>query len=183
MGIFKEFFFLNFKDYENIKINFPIGMILIALTLAISAAAFIITYHKIYISTLLKRLIRFGATDESGAKTLSDLGLSNIGALRSSLSRSGQLTFMVKRRGAEDITYEEYTTRIKTKGYKEEKINFETAEFYIAPDKLDRAKKTVETDSTSWLRPIILSAVLVALLIVFAIFAPEILSLLNNYLK
>ena len=90
---------------------------------------------------------------------------------------------MVKRAGACDVSYEEYVAESKKKGLKDEKIDFETARFYIAPDKLDRAKKTVETDSTTWFKPAILTAVFFAILILFALFSEELLTLLNNYAR
>lgn len=183
MSFFKDFFFLNLGDYENFGISFPLGIFLIILTVALSLSLFIITYHNIYITALLKRLIRFGATSEAGAKTLSELGLEKVRSIRYALSRSGQLTFMVKKAGVSEITYEEYVEKIKKKDYREEKIDFNEARFYISEDKLDRAKKTVETNSTSWFKPAVLSAVFFAILILFAVFSEEILTFFNNAAK
>ena len=183
MSFFKDFFFLDLGDYENFGTSFPLGIFLIILTVALSLSVFIITYHNIYITTLLKRLIRFGATSQKNAKTLAELGLDKVHALRYALSHSGQLTFMVKRAGVNEISYEEYVEKSKSKSYCEEKIDFNEARFYISEDKLDRAKKTVETNSTSWFKPAVLSAVFFAILILFAVFSEEILTFFNNAAK
>ena len=42
----KEFFLLNLKDYSNIDINFPIGIFLVILTVALILVAFIINHYK-----------------------------------------------------------------------------------------------------------------------------------------
>ena len=181
MRFFKDFFFLNLEDYDNFGIRFPLGMFLIFLSVAMCAAYFIITYRNIYMVTLLKKLIRHNATSEECAITLGEIGLSKNRPLCRALSRSGQLTFIVKQKGAVETTYEEYTKKLKTKNFKDAKIDFRLAEFYISPDRIDRAQKMVETNSTSWVKPIVLSGITLALLFLFAIFSPEILTAINNY--
>ena len=183
MGFLKDFFFLDLSNYENIGISFPLGLFLIILTVGIACALFVIHYNKMIMSIALKKLFRQKATDELSAKTLSDLGLNDVRGLKYSLSHSGQLSYMVKQSGVEEITYDEYMAKTKVKGYKEEKIDFTTARFYIAPDKADRAKKILEEDNSSWTKPIVLTVIMLAVLILFAILAPDILSAINSSLK
>lgn len=183
MGFLKDFFFLDLSDYENFGMSFPLGLFLILLTIGISSALFVINYNKMIMATALKKLLRHKATDELSAKTLSDLGLDGVKKLKHALSHSGQLSYIVKRVGAEEITYDEYLSKSKEKGFKEEKIDFSTEKFYISPDKIDRAKKILEEDNSSFTKPIVLTAVMVAVLILFAILAPDVLSAINSSLE
>ncbi len=175
MNFFKELFFLNFKDYENIGVDFPIGIFMIALTVAIAALLFYMNGKKLCIHTMLKRSIRLNAIGEGEAKTLAELGLSDSRALKSALSGGGQLNYIVKRIDAEP-------TDDASAAKAGVRIDFKTSKFYILEDRLDRAKRMLETESDSWWQPIILSALLLALLILFGIFADEILSALSAYL-
>ena len=181
MKIIKEFFFLNFSQYENIGLYFPVGVFLIALCAVMCISVFFITYYKKYTQALYKQLIRHNATDESSAKTLSQLRLSGCRGIRFSLSRSnGQLGYIVKRVGDVKPTYEEYVEKTKKRGYKPEKINFDEALFYIAPDKKDVAKKLIESSEPAWWKAILISTVLIGILILLVFTLPDLLSLINK---
>jgi hypothetical protein len=184
MSFLKDFFFLNLNDFENIGLNFPIGIFLIMLAVAICGMVFIINWHKTYTIAMLKQLLRHEATSEASAKTLADLGLSNTWGLKSSLSKSGQLTYVVKRVGEEKLTYEKYMENQKKKKSKEknEKIDFTSSKFYIESGKLDRAKRLVETDNASWWKPVFISLIIIAVLILSALFLSDILQAINSSL-
>jgi hypothetical protein len=178
----KDFFFLNLDKYENLKVSFPIGMFLIATALASCVAVFAMNYYKRTNFAICKQLMRHGATEEDKAKTLKELRLYDSRAVRAALSKSGQITHIVKRVGECATTYEEYVENMKKKGYKPEKIDFESARFYIAPDKTDYAKHIVYASNHPWWKPAAISAGIVAALVLTAIFLPDILSSINNSL-
>ena len=182
-GNIKDFFFLNLKEYSNINIDFPIGIFFIVLSLAICISCFIINYNKMYTVSILKQMIRRECIDEENAKTLAELNIKNSFFIRFLLKKEyGQLSKIIKEQGKAELTYEEYLALTKKKGYKKEKINFDTAKFYISKEEADKAKLIVDTDSSSHLKPILVSVMVLALLICFAILIPELLNLINDSL-
>ena len=183
MDFITEFFSLNLSQYENFGINFPIGMFIVFFTLAMCAAFFIYNYQKRYVAFMLKQLIRHNATSRENAKTLKELHLEKNFYLKSALSGSGQLTYLVKSTDYSQPTYEEYVSESKKRGFKEKKINFEQAKFYISEERINESKRIVERSNTEWWRPILFSAIAIALLGILAIFLPEILNSINSSVK
>ncbi len=179
MKIIKDFFLLNLSKYEGFKIAFPIGAFIFAVAVASCAAVFAMTYYKRTNAAICKQLMRHNATEESAAKTLKELRLSNSRAVKSALSKSGQITHIVKRAGASVPTYEEYVANMKKKGYRPEKIDFETAKFYILPTETDTAKQILYTGSHPWWKPAAISVGIIAVLVLMMFFLPDILSSIN----
>ena len=184
MKTIKDFFFLNFSQYENIGMNFPIGVFLILLCIVGIVSVFFLTYYRMFTRSLYSQLLRHNAKDEQSAKTLSQLRLDKSFAIRSSLSRSnGQLTYIVKRAGQEELSYDEYMKKSKTKGYKPEKIDFSSARFYIPAERMDTAKKLLENFDVSWIKAAVISLVLVGLLVLSVFTMDDILSFFNGLVK
>ena len=179
MNFIKEFFILNLNDYENIPFYFPIGLLITLLTAAICVAVFVINFHNGYIFAMIKQLIRHGARDDASAKTLTQLRLDKTLGLKSALSRSGRLTYIIKRVGETKPSYEEYVASRKKRGYKEEKIDFSIARFYIPSELSDRAQGVLEKSNASILRPVIISAILIGVWLLLALFLPDLLSYIN----
>ena len=179
----KDFFFLNLNNYKNFKASFPIGMFLIAAALASCAAVFATTYYKRTNSAICKQLMRHGATEEGKAKNLKELRLYDSRAVRVALSKSGQITHIVKRAGERVPTYEEYVANMKKKGSKPDKIDIDTAKFYVSPDKTDAANKILHSANHSWWKPAAISVGIVAVLALLMIFLPDVLSSINKSLK
>lgn len=180
MDFIKDFLSLNLSQYENFGVNFPIGAFLSIFSLAMCVAFFIYNYQKRYTALILKQLLRHSATSAETAKTLKDLHLENNFYLKSALSGSGQLSHLVK--SAENLkpTYEEYISNAKKRGFKEAKINFDNARFYISEEQMSRVKRIVETNNTEWWRPVLFSAILILLLVILSIFLPDILQAINS---
>ena len=177
MKYIKDLFLLNLYDYEHIKLRFPIGMILTFLSVALSLATFFITYRKRYMHAFLSQLVRHNAESEESAKTLKDLHLADSGALKRALSRSGQLTFMIKRVGEVKPTYEDARKR----GFKYEKIDFETERFYINPESKEKAQEIANSSYPAWWKPTVAS---VAILVVFSLLLicmPKLLELIDYW--
>ena len=183
MKLIKDFFFLNLNDYENIAFPFPIGMFLMFFTVAMCAMCFIMNYTKSRTTSLLKQLMRHKAFDEDSAKTLAQLRLPHSLALRLALSQSGQIAYMVHRAGYVRPTYEDYIAASKKNGRRNAKINFDTERFYLDVEKISRAKKIVETDKTSIIKPILFSVLFIGILIGLMFSLPEILEAVNSSLK
>ena len=178
MRYIKELFLLNLYDYEHIKFRMPIGMILTFLAIALAAATFFITYRKRYTYTFFTQLIRHNADCEERAKTLKELRLADYGALKRALSRSGQLTYMIKRVDEVKPTYEEARKR----GFKYAKIDFTTERFYINPESLAKVKQIENTSYPAWWKPVVAS---IAILVVFAVLLicmPKLLELIDYWI-
>ena len=133
---YTRFFLINLNEYYNLGVDLQINILLLILLPIVLLVwiAFHIMRNNTFV--IVKRLARRGAFDEESAKTLRELGLFNKWVLRLMLSGEGQITKIVKRVGAVKYTYEEYSALSK-KELKKEKIDFETASFY-----LDEAQKT-----------------------------------------
>ena len=181
MNSIKDFFFLNLNQYESFGINFPIGILITAMSVVLCCAAFLINYQKLYTLALLKQLTRHEATDEKSAKTLAELHLNKSFGLKYSLSASNSLKSMVKRVGEVIPTYEEYVENSKKKGYKEEKIDFDTARFYLNKEALGKVQRVMETSNPAWWRPALMSLFVIVLAAILAVFLPELLELINDY--
>ena len=179
----KEFFFLNLSDYPNIAIDFPIGIFIIILAFLICLGCFYINYYKMYTMNILKQLIRHKAYDEENSKTLADLRLTDFVYKYILRTNSGRTSSLIKRQGEVKMTYEEYIALSKKKGYKEDKIDFSSAKFYIPAERASDAKHMVDTDSSSHLKPILLTVMVIALLVCLTMLVPEILNYINNTLN
>ena len=181
--IFYDFFLINLNEYPNINIDLEINVLLFFISLAICASAFAITIYRATLQRAIKQLTRLGATDEDSARTIKDLGLEKSFILKMALSRRGRLTRIIGRAGEKTYTYEEYVELSRTKGgIKEEKIDFETAEFYIRPESNDDAKNIIENYGTSMLRTSLYCVLVIAVYICVALVMPEVLTLINNLL-
>lgn len=183
MNFIKDFLSLNLSQFENFGVNFPIGAFLAFFSLAMCVAFFIYNYQKRYTAFILKQLIRHSATSAETAKTLKDLHLENNLYLKSALSGGGQLAHLVK--SAENLkpTYEEYISNSKKRGFKENKIDFADAKFYISEEQMSKAKRIVKTTSAEWWKPVLFSAILILILVILMIFLPEILQAINSSVK
>jgi len=178
-----DFLELNLSEFENFGINFPIGAFLVLFTITLCMAVFIYNYKKRYTATLIKQLIRHNAINEESAKTLKELHLDSSRVLKIALSRSGQLTYIVKSAGDNRPSYEEYVAQSRKRGFKGKKINFDEVKFYIPSSRIDKAKHTVETSNTEWWRPMLVSFILIAVLAILSVFLPDILQTINSSVK
>ncbi len=179
--IYEKYFLLNLKDYPNIGINLEINKLVLAFTLGVVIASFLINYHRSYTYLAVKRLLRHGALDEKNAKTLGEIGI-NTASVRFALSRSGQLTKMIRRVGEPHYSYEEYVAKMKSRSKREEKIDFDTARFFLDETQLDRAHHISEVGSPSFLRSILFAVLILTMGVCIFLLMPEILMWINNLL-
>ena len=179
LSIFREFFSVNLKDYPNIGIDLQITKVLFCFTIGLIVTTIVVNYIRISVNTLIKKLLRYDATTEDNAKNLEKLGMKPFEAKVAFLSK-GRVAKVVYFKGQKEYTYEEYTELLKSKDFKEEKIDFKTAEFYIKPDKIDEAKKIIDVPTTSVISMILLCILIIAVFACLMLVMPELLTLINS---
>lgn len=177
----RDIIFLNAKDYLLTESNIPINIVVLAIGIALSVASIFIYYHKAYTLAIIKALLRREAVGEENAKTLSELHVNSSFALKRALSRKGQLTRIVKRAGYTEPTYEEYMALSK-KERRGEKIDFETARFFIPRDLVDKAKLIKDKENPTVIRTLLVCLLIIALSVCFMMLMPAILTFLSNNL-
>ena len=180
-NILKKYFFLNLKDYPNIGVDIYINQVILIFTVGIIIASFLINYNRTGINLIVKRLLRKKAMAPDSALTISELGISSY-RTRSLLKSSGQLKKLVARVGEESLTYEEYTKLIKNKKYKEERLDFTSARFYLREEMIGRSRHIVEAGTTSMLNAVLFAVLLISVYICLSLLMPDILNLINNML-
>ena len=181
MNFIKDFILLDISDYENFGISFPLGIFITVFTVAMIACCFFISYQKMCVSEILQKLLRKNATDETSALTLKELRCDTAKA-RNTLRRGGKISHLVKTVGEEKMSYEEYVALSKKRGFKESKTDYDTARFYINEEMLSYAENEVKNNTPSWLHPVFISLALVAIWLALALFANDILTVINNSL-
>lgn len=174
--LFKDYIFLNLKDYIP-GVDFPINIFILSIAVGLCIATVLITVHRRYTANLIQKLLRREAFSPESAVTLGDLRIKPGFILKSALRRrSGQLADMIKRVGATDYTYEEYAALQKNKGFREEKINFDEAKFYVVPEKLPRARKINEAGAPSYFQMTLACIFILSIFICVSLFMPEIMN-------
>ena len=176
----RDIIFLNAKDYLFTASDIPINIIVLTIGIALCVASIFIYYHKAYTVAIIKALLRREATGEDKAKTLSELRISSSFALKRALSRRGQLTGIVKRAGYREPTYEEYIALSKKERRAEEKIDFDTARFFIPEDLVDKAKLVKDKENPTVIRTLLVCLLIIALSVCFMMLMPAILTFVSN---
>ena len=177
----RQYFSINLNDYTNIGIDFEIVKILFCFTVALIVTTVVVNIVKLQINTLIKKLIRYEATDEENAKSLEKIGMKPICARIAFLAKS-RISKIVFYKGQKEYSYEEYTELLKSKDFKEEKIDFENSEFYIKSEKLDDAKRIIDVPATSVLSLVLLCVLIIAIFACIMLIMPGLLSFINNML-
>ena len=179
----KDIITLNVKDYLSGGPDLKINLFMLAITLGICIGTVIMGIYKCATAALLKQLIRHEAIGEKNAKTLLEMRLLERKLIKFYLSRGGQLTLLVGRVGEKTYTYEEMVALQKKKEYKEEKIDFSTAAFFIREQKEDRARHVYENENASPIRIALYCVLFIALYFCLAMLMPAILNLIEGILN
>ena len=206
----KNYLSINLNEYENIGMNLPIVKLLLAIAVAFILAIIIINYSKSNLYLMVKQLMRHGALGEDGAKTLSELRLSESRGIKRALAGSSQMRSIVAIAGEEKMSYEEYlekkrmlreAKRAEEKGgffkrvwsavvgffYTRDEIlfaeiDFSAARFYIKEEGKNRASRIYNSSEITPMRTAF-TCVFIALFFVGLMFAmPEILNWVNSIL-
>ena len=175
-----KYVFLDLSDYKNLVVSFPIGLFLIFMTVAFTAAAFVINHRQNLISYCVRQLVRHEAVGEGNAKGLKELRLTNSKTLRKMILGNGQLAKYVKILGFTKPSYEEYMSKSPKERRTLYSFDLEGYKIYIPEDMKDGANKIALEKRSTALRPIILSIVFALISAILFISMPEILELLND---
>ena len=181
-AFYEKYFLLNLEDYPNFGISLEINKVMFFLVIGIIVAAFVINYNRNCAQQLVSKLMRHSAFDSDNAKTLGEMRITSFWT-KHLLSSSARIKGIIKRSGEKIYTYDEYIAATKEKGYKEEKIDFETARFYIPEDKRDEATHIHEMKDTTLIGTILFALLMLALCVCLMFLMPEILPFLNNLLE
>lgn len=183
---FKEFFnyyfSVNLSDYPRIGIDLPINLILLAFMIGMIVTIIVVNIKTDTNIQLIKRLIRYEAFSEDTAKTIEEIKFNSL-LTKLTLSSNGRITKIVKRVGAKEYTYEEYNEAIKTKSFKEEKIDFTEAKFFIPEETLSEAKELSYKKNPSLLNTILLCILIAIGVSCLIICMPEILTFIDKLLS
>ena len=179
--LFFKHLFLDFSDYSNIKISFPIGLVTMFLCIALCVMVFLVSYKEATNAKIAVQLLRHEAKSEDTAVSLKKLRL-NEKRYKKALSGTGKLTKMVVRAGYARPTYEEYVSAKNS-----EKRDFfppvtDDDKFYIAKDSLDAAELLANADRSTVVKPIVLSLVILVVFSLLFIFMPDILNAVNAWI-
>ena len=176
-----ELVMLNAKDYLEISSDVYINIIVLLIAAALCVASFWINYHKSYTLNIIKQLLRRDATSPDNAMTLAEIHLSDSRGLKAALSRDGQLTSIVKRVGYSKPTYEEFMALSKEeKKKKAEKIDFQTARFFIPEQNVERATIIKEKENPTIIRTVLVCILILAVSVCVMLLMPELLRFISK---
>ncbi len=195
-SFFRDYLTINLNEYDNIGIDLNIGLLLLAFTVGLIAAAIILSIQKNSMIILIKRLARQNATSEEGAKTLLELGIVGFEGLicRTLISSSGRLKRLLGRVGQHDYTYEEYIELSKNKKSRkksgstnenimptlDERIDFSSARFYLKDKGSLETRNILDQRRVSLLNTALFCILAFAVYVILMFLMPDILSFINN---
>lgn len=174
---------INLNDYENIGVNLQINKVLLIAFLVFAAVTVLLEVYRMNTRTMIVQLIRHEAKTKDGAKTLTELGLENNRVIKYLLSNSSLLSKTVGRIGEKKYTYEEYVALGKEEKAEFEKIDFETEQFYIKDECLDRAMHISEKYDSTTVKAVMTCVFLFVIYMCIASAMPELLRLIDGALK
>lgn len=181
--LLRECLEINLNDYENINFNLEINKVILGVSFVIIIGIIMFNIYRVNIRMVVMQLTRHNANSEESAKTLSELGLDKSVIVRRLLLGNNALTKTVARVGERKYSYEEYIKLSKEEKAQSEKINFNTATFYIKEEEGYLTASIMEKYTTSLTR-IVLACVFVEILCLCIIACmPDILNVVDNLLK
>jgi DNA-directed RNA polymerase subunit N (RpoN/RPB10) len=135
----------------------------------------------------VNKLLRHEAISEESAKTLDELGI-NVAKVKRCLMSGSQLKSIVAQVGETKMSYEEYrekvreNKRLKKKEPVLEKIDFQTAKFYIRRDQINSARELSFKSRSVVLNTVLFCALTTTIMVCLVFLMPEILNLINGFL-
>lgn len=173
-----RFINLNLNEYPNIGINLEINKLMLCLFIGLVLSTVLVSYFRMGMVDLVRSLLRREARCEESAKTLGELRLSSL-AVKYAVTKNSRIQKIVKRVGAPEYSYEEYRELIKRKGFKEERIDLESARFYIPEGASDEANRIYEKNEISLINTLLFCVLLLIIFVCVALVMPEILTLVD----
>lgn len=167
---------------EHFGFDFPLPEIIAGLAIGLCVALIVYDYYRAGMFSLAKALIRFGATGEEKAMTLSQLGLKGKRSAQALLrSSSSRLSAVIGRVGGGTLPgYDEYKAMSREEKKNAGKHDIDSESFYIKPDKLDAVRKIYDAGGASPVKTIFTIILILAVfgLIIFCL--PEILCFITG---
>ena len=180
IGILKRCFEINLEDYENINFGLEINKVVLGTFIAIIVGIVLLNTYRGSIRFMVMQLKRHNATDEESAKTLKELGLDSSRVLKKLLSSQNMLTKTVSRVGAVEYDYETYVKMDKAARREAERVDFDSARFYINADESNRAAFIIERYAVSIPKTLVTCLFFVILCGCIIACMPGILNVLND---
>ena len=174
----KTCFSINLNEYEYIGIDLEINKILAMLFTALAVGIVLYNNYRRSIITVLSQLIRHGAKSEETAKTLRELRLDGIGAVRRMLLGDNLLTKLVARVDT-DGKISEGETEENTK----KTVDLSSARFYVKEEKYLLAESMSTRRDHSLLNTVIACVFTVIFGVCIIACMPGILNIINNLLQ
>ena len=180
--VLKNAFEINLSDYENINFDLEINKAIFCASVVLIIGIILFSIYRATIRRIVFQLVRHEAYFEEKAKTLTELKIDKTLVIKYLFSNNNILTKIVSRVGEKNYSYEEYVALSKEEREKSERIDFDTAAFYIKEDKKDFALSVIEKYNITATKTI-LAVVFVAALCVCVISSmPGILNIVNKLL-
>ena len=179
--LIKYYSSINLADYSSIGIDLPINLFLLAFLIGMLLTIIVVNLIRETNTNIIRKLMRYEAFDECTSKTLDEIKLNTFLA-KITLKSNGMMKKVIKRVGEKEYTFEEYNEAIKSKNFKEEKIDFATAKFYICESTTTEAQRIAETKNSSLFNTILLCVLLTIIVVSLIICMPEILYFINQAL-
>lgn len=179
--LIKYYFSINLSDYSGIGIDLPINLFLLAFLIGMLLTIIVVNLIRETNTNFVKKLIRYEAYNEESSKTLEEIKFNNI-LIRLTLNSNGMMKKIITRVGEKKYTYEEYKEAIKSKEFREEKIDFSKSKFYINENSIADAQRIAEMKNSSLLNTILICVLITIVVISLIICMPEILYYINSAL-
>ena len=179
-NFYRDYISLNLNDYSNINFDLEINKIILFLFIGIMVAAVVLNYRRYCMIILIKRLLRYEATDKESAKSIGDLGIKKH-HVKCAMS-TGRISKIVYSTEKHEYTYEEYSQMIKKGKGKEEKIDFSKDKLYIKETELDSAQIIADINHPTIFSTILFCVFILASCVCIMFIMPGVLSIINNFL-
>lgn len=148
----EQYVLLDLRDFPALEAEFPVGIVVLAVALALAVACFVTTWYRGNTALLLRRLLRAEALSEDSARTLSELGLSSRRGVAALLRRGSRSQLPVTSVERTRMTYDEYRAwQREHRGKREREPGPDVAElhWYIAEPQQARARRLYREDGSS----------------------------------
>ena len=174
----------NFDTYEHMTFfNSPnaFKLLVLGMYFGVVIASLCMLYNKRFIGDFIRKLDTASCLSEQGAKTLDELWYGKNVLIKRALEKGNLLRNIVKRVEPKDD--ENANNSARSGGYRKNRIDFETARFYIPAEKRDVVIGRFDAKGSTWLSVILTAVIgLIAVIIIFKI-APSIVGLIDTSLS
>ena len=182
LEILKKYFEINLDNYKNINFSLEINKVILGACFVMMIGIIYLGVYRKNTRLMVMQLTRHGAKNEESAKTLKELRLADSRGIKKLLSKHNILSMTVARVGEQKYDYETYVAMSKKERKAAEKIDFDTARFYIKEEETNRAGFIIERYDVTVTKTV-LSCLLVAIICgILIVCMPAILDTVDGWL-